>query len=187
MQGPGIFPPDPDLDGCDGTSRVSCNSWITGEPLSQGRQGFAWEVIRQWRRLVMGGLFLPWILGPRLYGLHRMSCQAQVADWIWPWSWMGEWSGIKTKGQEVTHAQRCSLQSSLFYREYSLLADMRGRHQPLDEVIQPHFSLLDESCTWTQTEREREGSIYTSVWKMITHIANIFLTLQEIFLLCIDL
>lgn len=31
-------------------------------------------------------------------------------------------------------------------RKYSLLADMWSRHQLLDEVIQPHFSLLDESC-----------------------------------------
>lgn len=32
---------------------------------------------------------------------------------------------------------------------------MWGRHQLLDEVIQPHFSLLDESCKWRQ-----RGTIY---------------------------
>lgn len=31
-----------------------------------------------------------------------------------------------------------------------LLADMRGGHQLLDEVIQTHFSLLDESCGWRE-------------------------------------
>lgn len=29
------------------------------------------------------------------------------------------------------------------------------RHQLLDEVVQPHFSLLDESCKWRQ-----RGTIY---------------------------
>lgn len=31
-------------------------------------------------------------------------------------------------------------------QKYSLLTDMWGRHQFLDEVIQPHFPLLDEGC-----------------------------------------
>lgn len=37
--------------------------------------------------------------------------------------------------------------------KYSLLADMWSRHQLLDEVVQPHFSLLDEGCRW----REKRG------------------------------
>lgn len=40
-----------------------------------------------------------------------------------------------------------------FEGKYSLLADVWGRHQLLDEVVQPHFPLLDESCKRIEEER----------------------------------
>ena len=74
---PGIFPPHPTwMSGHrEGSSRVSCDNWITGLSSSRGQRGF----VERWlggsgrgggevaNRLVMKGLFLPWLLGPRLH------------------------------------------------------------------------------------------------------------------------
>lgn len=49
-----------------------------------------------------------------------------------------------------THVICSSLNS-----KHSLLADVRGRHQLLDEVVQPHLPLLDESCRWREEGRSQ--------------------------------
>lgn len=55
---------------------------------------------------------------------------------------------------------------------YSLLADVRRGNQLLDEVVQTHLPLLDESCRRTETSDQRAANhagpaAYATAWRLI--------------------
>lgn len=89
-----------------------------------------------------------------------MSCQRQVADRRLDTSHecTKEMTQAPPKKLPVPHLEvnipSDSIKILSFKKKYSLLADMWCRHQLLDEVIQPHFSLFDESCSWRERDLE---------------------------------
>lgn len=84
-------------------------------------------------RLVLNGRFLTRFHGARL-AKHRWQ--------------MGAWAAFVNGLKGVFCPRGRNL----------LLADMRGGHQLLDEVIQTHFSLFDESCRWREEPKVKHLS-----------------------------
>lgn len=142
--------------------------------LASGHQGFSVQMIKKCAgcsRLTIKGLFLPRASWTQIKAFTECSAQLR-----WQIRLASDLNGrmFRNNYKSSDGSPKCLLRLILMSvqttREfvlssnavYSLLADMRGWHQFLDEVIQPHFSLLDES--WKRKQRRVQTDSLVPWW-----------------------